>query len=33
VFAIIANVVIMLALVAFGWAAWQAGLCSLDLTY
>ncbi len=33
VFATIANLLIMLALAAFGWAAWQAGLYALDLTY
>lgn len=33
VWSAIANLVIMLALLAFGWAAWTAGLLSLDLTY
>ncbi|WP_152361992.1 serine hydrolase domain-containing protein [Microlunatus speluncae] len=33
VFGTIANLLIVLALLAFGWAAWQAGLYSLDLTY
>ncbi len=33
VFGTIANLLIVLALVAFGWVAWQTGLYSLDLTY
>lgn len=33
VFATIANLLIVLALAAFGWAAWMAGLYALDLTY